>query len=172
MRIMALGGLALVLVGIAGLLVLAGEETPASPQGTGVTARGGLWGMMPGWGRMPGHMGGPMGGHMGRRGQGTSSGTAPVAAGAPTLEVVATDFAFRPAQFRVRARQTVNIALPNRGAILHDLTIPALRFQIVAQSGQRPAAALTATAPGTYEFYCSVPGHQEAGMVGQLIVMP
>lgn len=24
--------------------------------------------------------------------------------------------------------------------------------------------------PGTYEFYCTVPGHREAGMVGTLIV--
>jgi uncharacterized cupredoxin-like copper-binding protein len=25
-------------------------------------------------------------------------------------------------------------------------------------------------APGTYDFYCSTPGHKEAGMVGKLIV--
>ena len=24
--------------------------------------------------------------------------------------------------------------------------------------------------PGTYEYYCNVPGHKEAGMVGTLIV--
>jgi len=63
-------------------------------------------------------------------------------------------------------------ALTNRGAILHDVTIPALGFQLVAQPGQRAVGALTPTTPGTYEFYCSVPGHREAGMIGRLVVTP
>lgn len=57
------------------------------------------------------------------------------------------DFGFRPGQLRVRAGQTVNLALTNRGAILHDVTIPALGFQLVAQPGQRAVGALTPTTP-------------------------
>lgn len=37
-------------------------------------------------------------------------------------------------------------------------------------AGEAVTAAFTPTEPGTYEFYCSVPGHREAGMVGTLIV--
>lgn len=29
---------------------------------------------------------------------------------------------------------------------------------------------VTPAAPGTYEFYCSIPGHREAGMKGTLVV--
>jgi uncharacterized cupredoxin-like copper-binding protein len=37
----------------------------------------------------------------------------------------------------------------------------------------KPALALfTPTTTGTYSFYCGVPGHREAGMVGTLIVEP
>jgi nitrite reductase (NO-forming) len=82
------------------------------------------------------------------------------------------DFGIRPLEIRVKAGQPVNLALANRGRILHDLTIPALGFQSVVQPGQRTAVALTAPAPGTYELYCSVPGHREAGMTGRLVVAP
>lgn len=101
------------------------------------------------------------------------SGSAPApVASAPTIEIAALDFGLRPAQLRIKAGQTVNVALANRGAILHDVTIPALQFRIVAQPGQRAVGSLTAARPGTYEFCCGVPGHREAGMVGRLVVVP
>lgn len=107
------------------------------------------------------------------RGQSGPSGAAPAPlAGAPTIELTGLDFRFEPAQLRIKAGQSVNIALANRGAIIHDITIPALQLQLVAQPGQRAVGSLTAARPGTYEFYCSVPGHREAGMVGRLVVVP
>jgi len=54
-------------------------------------------------------------------------------------------------------------------ALVHDFVIDSPAFKIEAQ----PHARATGTAtfpPGTYQFYCSQPGHQEAGMVGTLIV--
>jgi nitrite reductase (NO-forming) len=86
--------------------------------------------------------------------------------------VTGLDFRFQPAEIRIKAGQNVNIALANRGAIIHDITIPALQVSLVAQPGQRVTAGLAAARPGTYEFYCSVPGHREAGMVGRLVVVP
>lgn len=37
-------------------------------------------------------------------------------------------------------------------------------------SGEQASVTFTPTEPGTYEFYCTVPGHREAGMIGQLTV--
>ncbi len=92
--------------------------------------------------------------------------------GTGSIVVDTVDFGFRPTEIRITAGNPVNIILANRGAIVHDLTVPALRFQLAAQPGQLREAALRAAPPGTYEFYCSVPGHRQAGMNGRVVVSP
>jgi len=37
-------------------------------------------------------------------------------------------------------------------------------------AGETVTVTFTPTEPGTYEFYCTVPGHREAGMIGTLVV--
>ena len=37
-------------------------------------------------------------------------------------------------------------------------------------SDKQVTVTFTPTDPGTYEFYCTIPGHREAGMVGSLVV--
>jgi len=100
---------------------------------------------------------------------GVASGQAPGAvAGAPEVEVVAGDFAFSPAEVNVPAGGTVNLVLVNDGDLPHDITIPALGFRVEALPGTRVSASLTA-GPGEYEFFCSVPGHRDAGMGGLIV---
>jgi len=155
---MAVAGAVLILVAVL-ITGMGGWGMPGPWTGPGGRPDGG------GWNRWMPHMGwrsGP---------SGTGSAQPPVA-GAPSVAVDLVDFGIRPLEIRVKAGQPVNLALVNRGRILHDLTIPALGFQAVVQPGQRTAAALTAPAPGTYELYCSVPGHREAGMTGRLVVAP
>jgi uncharacterized cupredoxin-like copper-binding protein len=172
MRTTLVAGLVLVALGVAGVAFSAGRTAAAPWQRSGFGPQRGMWSGMPGWGAMPGHMGG-MGNHMGWGGQSAPAGSAPSAvATAPTIDIAAIDFGLRPAQIRVKAGQTVNLALTNRGVVIHDLTIPALQFQLVAQPGQRAVGGLTVSRPGTYDVYCSVPGHREAGMIGRLVVTP
>jgi uncharacterized cupredoxin-like copper-binding protein len=61
------------------------------------------------------------------------------------------------------------IAITNKGASLHDFTIDALDIKVDLPVGETTNVNIEAP-PGTYEFYCSVPGHREAGMVGTLVV--
>lgn len=66
----------------------------------------------------------------------------------------------------------VTIVLTNDSSVEHDVAIVGngvfAKSDRVANGGR---ASVTATLkPGIYEFYCTVPGHQDAGMDGVLAV--
>ncbi|MDR7394608.1 MAG: cupredoxin domain-containing protein, partial [Armatimonadota bacterium] len=99
----------------------------------------------------------------------------PVASARPggrLLPVELADFSFRPGVVRVRAGEPVNLKLRNTGYVPHDLYVPDLHFRAALAPGQELVAGLLADRPGTFEFYCTVPGHREAGMRGVLVVSP
>ncbi len=114
--------------------------------------------------------GGMMGGGM-MGGQGSARENAPPpSVDAAEIVVVAGDIWFQPNKLRISAGETVNLTLDNQGAAFHDLTIGDLDFVLAANGGEGSSGALTVDVPGTYEFFCSVPGHAQAGMTGTLIV--
>jgi plastocyanin len=59
----------------------------------------------------------------------------------------------------------VTLELVNDGSIVHDLAVDELDEVVVGrvQGGQRATGTITLDAD-EYTFYCSVPGHREAGM--------
>ncbi|MFN3286401.1 MAG: cupredoxin domain-containing protein [bacterium] len=122
------------------------------------------WGMHGRWG-MPGR---PMP-HMGGWNPSPGPSARP---GGRLLPVELADFTFRPGVVRVRAGEPVNLRLRNTGRVPHDLYVPDLDFRAAVAPGQEVVAGLVADQPGTYEFYCTVPGHREAGMRGVLVVSP
>ncbi len=44
------------------------------------------------------------------------------------------------------------------------------KLHVVAAAESRGTLTFTPTKPGQYEFYCTVAGHKEAGIVGVLTV--
>ena len=80
---------------------------------------------------------------------------------------------FDPATLTAKAGQPIQVTLNNGGQIAHDFDIadgPVQPVKITAQPGQSASATFTIDKPGTYTFFCSQPGHQEAGMKGTLTV--
>jgi plastocyanin len=64
----------------------------------------------------------------------------------------------------------LKIAMPNKSPIQHNIAIkPGGPVGPVVGSGGISEISFTAK-PGTFEYYCSVPGHEAAGMKGTLIV--
>ena len=103
--------------------------------------------------------------------------------------------AFTPADLEVNAGEVVEIAIQNTDAFLHDFTIDTIDADLhisylggtgehahdgammekadlhfaLSESGSG-VVHIKVHEPGVYAFYCSVPGHREAGMEGVLTV--
>lgn len=94
-------------------------------------------------------------------------------AGKTTRAVSGNEFAFRPAELRVKANQEYTVQFTNTGQLLHDFVTrdQSRDGKVEAEPGRRASGTFKAAAqPGRYEFYCVQPGHEQAGMKGVLIV--
>ena len=100
---------------------------------------------------------------------GGHDGASDVADDAREIEVEATSFEFDPDEITVTAGEDVAIVLTSDD-LLHDFTIDELDAHVAAGRGETEEGGFTAIEPGEYTFYCSVPGHEEAGMKGTLTV--
>ena len=93
------------------------------------------------------------------------------AAASDRFTVESVDIGFVPTEITVPSDREVTILLPNTGASPHNFSIDALDISVDIAPGE--TKEITFTAPeGEYEYYCNVPGHKEAGMVGTLIARP
>jgi uncharacterized cupredoxin-like copper-binding protein len=90
------------------------------------------------------------------------------------VEIRSTDaLRFEPATITVKKGTPVRVTLTNSSALEHDWVVDNLdgkKIQMHAAPKATATVEFTPTAPGTYEFYCSIPGHREAGMKGTLTV--
>ncbi|HWB55808.1 MAG TPA: plastocyanin/azurin family copper-binding protein [Gaiellaceae bacterium] len=65
----------------------------------------------------------------------------------------------------------VTIDLTNDSSTPHNVEVEGMGVEEVSDTITGSTTSLTVTLePGTYEFYCAVPGHREAGMEGTLTV--
>jgi len=65
----------------------------------------------------------------------------------------------------------VTVRITNLDAFPHDFTIDELGVKVALGASETVEATFDAK-PGIYTFYCSIPGHREAGMEGTLTVLP
>jgi plastocyanin len=95
---------------------------------------------------------------------------APPAAAAPPVTVNMVDIAFEPEQFTIPANAPATVNLPNNGAAVHNFVIDELGVKSADVPGGGEDSVEINAAAGEYQYYCSQPGHKEAGMVGTLTV--
>jgi uncharacterized cupredoxin-like copper-binding protein len=116
------------------------------------------------------------GGNPGATGVSTSTG----AAASTTLAVGVTNgqLKFDQATLTVKAGQSVTVTFNNTDpSLAHSFVMDQPKVAIPQQdpaaglvAGKSDTTTLTAPAAGTYQYYCAVPGHKEAGMMGTLQV--
>lgn len=102
---------------------------------------------------------------------------------AGSLTVVASEFAFDPSSVTVAAAQDVSITLENSGAIEHEWAILKAGSNITSEAELAeaqilfilPSVAAGASntdsfnlAEGNYQIICTIQGHLDAGMKGEL----
>lgn len=98
----------------------------------------------------------------------------PAQAGSSVVQVTiqATDqFRFVPDVINAKPGQQIQLTLQNTGSLDHSFVLPDLNINYQLPAGKTLKETFSAPSKaGTYQFYCNVPGHKEAGMVGNLIV--
>ncbi len=113
---------------------------------------------------------------------------------ATEIKVDMNEFLYAPAEITVPAGVPVVLTLTNSGAQEHDFVVEEIKVENVSAEGDTPGEhahgaeanydlhivtaaggtstlSFTATEPGTYKIFCSIQGHEVAGMVGELIVV-
>jgi plastocyanin len=94
-------------------------------------------------------------------------------ASALPIEIDTTAFEFAPKTIEIPAGATVRLTFRNRGWGMHDLQIDGVEdAHVQARPDQVTHLTFNAPPPGTYRYWCTLPGHAEAGMVGKLVVVP
>lgn len=86
----------------------------------------------------------------------------------PRFEVRASEMMYEPSAVAVEAGD-VEVVLHNEGGMLHDVRIEDAPLVVEANPGDT-ATGEVSLEPGRYQFFCSLPGHRDAGMEGVLEV--
>jgi nitrite reductase (NO-forming) len=107
---------------------------------------------------------GPASGSSASRSPGSSVAAGPIG----TIEVHAFDLGFKPAKLEVPAAGHYTVKLINTGSTTHDITF-ASGEQAVAKAGETASVDVDIPAAGV-SFLCSIPGHADAGMKGDVVI--
>ena len=102
----------------------------------------------------------------------TAKGSTTETGGAATVQ--ATDsLQWNPNTIMAKAGDKVTLTIQNTGNTAHTFISPGLGVPTQQDVPIQKSSTVTFTvpsAPGAYQFWCNIPGHAEAGMVGEVIV--
>jgi len=83
------------------------------------------------------------------------------------IEVVLQEYSFTPNNIEVPVGKPITFVLKNEGSLEHDMAFDDLdQVSDLVSAGDTATFEVTFEEAGTYPFYCTVPGHREAGMEG------
>ncbi|MFA8439812.1 plastocyanin/azurin family copper-binding protein [Pueribacillus sp. YX66] len=100
------------------------------------------------------------------------------------------EYSYQPSSFNIDFEETVTIKLLNNGEVEHDLEIVGLKAELLnsekvhkhhdmqesvvhihAKPGEEVELTFKSLQKGRFSFYCTIPGHKEAGMIGTVNIL-
>jgi heme/copper-type cytochrome/quinol oxidase subunit 2 len=84
--------------------------------------------------------------------------------------VVAEDIMWSTTEIHAKVNQPIELTLRNDGALDHDFTIEELGIDVLLHPGDIQIVNFTVDHVASIKYICSIPGHEEAGMVGEIII--
>jgi plastocyanin len=101
----------------------------------------------------------------------TSSGVSPeMLAALPAI--VTPEFHFDQTKITTKVGTTTALRLDNPHSAQHSFDVDEINVHVPVAPGKQSLILFTPTTPGSYTFYCAIPGHRELGMEGTLVVEP
>jgi len=88
------------------------------------------------------------------------------------IRLRATEFAFQPSSIAALPGVPLTLEIINSGILEHTIVIPAFGVQATLLPGEHRIVHVGSVGAGTYEFFCAIPAHRHAGMMGRLVVGP
>ncbi len=100
----------------------------------------------------------------------TSAGTAIDRPPASTVTLTAKDTKFLEAGLEATSGEVLGVYVTNQDGYAHAFDIDSLGIHVPLPPASTTFVAVRPTGAGALEFYCAVPGHRDAGMVGSIAV--
>jgi plastocyanin len=91
---------------------------------------------------------------------------------APTVTgvITAENTKFVETSVKMKDGEVLGLFVTNRDGLPHAFDVDSLGIHVQLPPNSTTAVAIKPAGPGNLQFYCSVPGHREAGMVGTISV--
>jgi uncharacterized cupredoxin-like copper-binding protein len=103
--------------------------------------------------------------------QGGGSGSAALTSAPTTSEtLVAQGTRYLTTKYTLTSGDVLGLFVENKDSTAHSFDIDALGIHLQVPANSTIAVAVKPTGPGPLTFYCAIPGHREAGMVGTIDV--
>jgi plastocyanin len=90
-------------------------------------------------------------------------------AGAREVKVEASNFEFDPDKITIDAQEEIALDLKSNDNP-HDFAVEGLGLIADVGAGDDSVQRLRIDQPGSYTFFCTLPGHRDGGMEGTLVV--
>ena len=88
------------------------------------------------------------------------------------LQLSAQDIQWDQTEINANAGQEITLTITNDGTLDHNFNLEEYGIGVEIPPGDSQVVTFLADETGSFEYYCDIPGHLDAGMVGILTINP